>query len=277
MKTTRQGDRRQGDKERWDVADTEPTAAKPTLCLWWTAACGSLSPCLLVSCLSAGCQQEMARQPGYRPLEPSEFFADGRRPGRWCRAPSPAADLGEDRLLLPARAAAATDRVVAAALVGAGTLGTGAAAPLAQGSSDIYGILDYADRFPSRSPRKCWSAAGSASTSTAPSATIRAAPATARSCSAATRGRRRTSPTSRAASSGAAFKILLRDAPVGYYFEVVTQGLRGHARLRRAGPAARPLGDHRLHPRAQLSQYAPLDDLPPEEQQTALRSPGGQP
>jgi mono/diheme cytochrome c family protein len=41
----------------------------------------SLSPCLpvLVACLvlSAGCQQQMAQQPSYRPLEPSQFFADG--------------------------------------------------------------------------------------------------------------------------------------------------------------------------------------------------------
>src|SRR3954464_7166894 len=28
--------------------------------------------------LAAGCQQKMAGQPSFRPLEPSEFFADGR-------------------------------------------------------------------------------------------------------------------------------------------------------------------------------------------------------
>jgi mono/diheme cytochrome c family protein len=37
----------------------------------------TLSPCLLV-CLLAGCQQEMAQQPSYRPLQPSAFFPDGR-------------------------------------------------------------------------------------------------------------------------------------------------------------------------------------------------------
>lgn len=35
----------------------------------------SLSPCLLAC--SAGCQQQMADQPRYDPLEPSRFFADG--------------------------------------------------------------------------------------------------------------------------------------------------------------------------------------------------------
>src|SRR5207253_854655 len=34
-----------------------------------------LSPCLVCS---TGCQQQMAAQPSYKPLDPSTFFADGR-------------------------------------------------------------------------------------------------------------------------------------------------------------------------------------------------------
>src|ERR671937_125869 len=33
---------------------------------------------VVVLLLAAGCQQQMAKQPYYRPLEPSAFFADGR-------------------------------------------------------------------------------------------------------------------------------------------------------------------------------------------------------
>ena len=36
--------------------------------------------------------------------------------------------------------------------------------------------------------------------------------------------------------------------PVGYYFEVITKGLRRHAELLRPDPAGRPVADHRLHP-----------------------------
>src|SRR5437867_1568198 len=35
---------------------------------------------LLGCCLAAGCQQKMARQPSYKPLETCDFFADGRWP-----------------------------------------------------------------------------------------------------------------------------------------------------------------------------------------------------
>ena len=33
---------------------------------------------LCLSLLTTACQQEMARQPSYRPLEPTDFFDDGR-------------------------------------------------------------------------------------------------------------------------------------------------------------------------------------------------------
>src|SRR5690242_15728611 len=34
--------------------------------------------CLATALLAAGCQQKMADQPSYQPLEPSDFFVDGR-------------------------------------------------------------------------------------------------------------------------------------------------------------------------------------------------------
>lgn len=38
----------------------------------------SRSRVALLVCLLAGCQQQMAHQPAYRPLEPGDFFGDGR-------------------------------------------------------------------------------------------------------------------------------------------------------------------------------------------------------
>src|SRR6266550_990290 len=38
----------------------------------------TFATCLFLALLLTGCQQEMARQPSYKPLEPSSFFPDGR-------------------------------------------------------------------------------------------------------------------------------------------------------------------------------------------------------
>src|SRR5436190_9342800 len=37
-----------------------------------------LTAALVCALAALGCQQEMAQQPSYRPLEPSDFFPDGR-------------------------------------------------------------------------------------------------------------------------------------------------------------------------------------------------------
>jgi mono/diheme cytochrome c family protein len=39
---------------------------------------GRLVTATLVACLLSGCQQKMAVQPSYKPLDPSDFFPDGR-------------------------------------------------------------------------------------------------------------------------------------------------------------------------------------------------------
>jgi mono/diheme cytochrome c family protein len=41
-------------------------------------ASGRLVSVALVGCLLSGCQQKMAVQPSYKPLDPSDFFSDGR-------------------------------------------------------------------------------------------------------------------------------------------------------------------------------------------------------
>src|SRR5262245_27132628 len=70
--------------------------------------------------LPGGCQQEMAKQPKYLPLEPSAFFGDGRAsrplvPGTVARG-----QLRTDRYLFDGKRGAEMDGAPAAAAIGAG-------------------------------------------------------------------------------------------------------------------------------------------------------------
>jgi mono/diheme cytochrome c family protein len=87
-----------------------------------------------------GCQQDMARQPKYKPLQDSAFFSDGRasrplEPGTVARG-----YLREDRLLYGAEAADAASPAWAAALVGAGSPLTAAvlAGSAGDGEADVF-------------------------------------------------------------------------------------------------------------------------------------------
>ena len=62
-------------------------------------------------------------------------------------------------------------------------------------------------------------------------------------------------------------KVLLRDVPVGYFFEVIIKRLRRHARLCQPDPAGRPLGDHRLCPRPAVEPVRPARG-PAEKERT---------
>ena len=57
---------------------------------------------LLLTLALAGCQQEMADQPSYKPLRPAPFFADGRSERPWCPARSPADTCGPTLRYTPA-------------------------------------------------------------------------------------------------------------------------------------------------------------------------------
>src|SRR5437868_5426713 len=85
---------------------------------WQHARIGGLALCLLVL---AGCQQEMARQPSYRPQQSSEFFPDGQA----SRPPVPGTvardHLRDDPLLFAGKDESRKDAVAAASFVGFGT------------------------------------------------------------------------------------------------------------------------------------------------------------
>lgn len=64
-----------------------------------------LSACILACGLAwlTGCQQKMADQPSYKPLEPAEFFADGRSERPWIPGTVARGHLQTDRALFTGR------------------------------------------------------------------------------------------------------------------------------------------------------------------------------
>ncbi len=71
-------------RERWRRPNgpTVPPAQEQPLAPWGGRAMSAFVQRVLLasllSLLTAGCQQKMAEQPSYRPMEPCDFFADGR-------------------------------------------------------------------------------------------------------------------------------------------------------------------------------------------------------
>ncbi len=215
-------------------------------------------PLIALCILLAGCQQEMADQPSYRPLQPSGFFADGRsarpqEPGTIARG-----QLLDDSPLRQARSPN-TDAAWAASLVG-------------QGVTPVWGLLSpprpdfgYVTDFPipitSESLKRgqerytifCAVCHG---TSGAGDGTV------------VQRGYTRPPSFHTDSSRGLALRGLnlpLRQVPVGYYYEVISKGYGSMPDY-----ASQIADDDRwkiiAYIRAlQLSQHAPLDRLTPEE------------
>src|SRR4051812_32790504 len=84
------------------------------------AGTGGLALCLL---LLPGCQQQMAEQPSYRPLEPSAFFADGRSARPLPPGTVAQGQLRDDWLLFTRKEGNRQEAARAASLAGFGILG----------------------------------------------------------------------------------------------------------------------------------------------------------
>jgi mono/diheme cytochrome c family protein len=213
----------------------------------------------------------MAQQPSYHPLVPSAFFADGRS----ARPPVPGTiaqgQLRDDRLLFTGKEDNRKDAGQAAALLAAASVNTPATPGFAELFVQSMAIGAYADFFPFPV-----------------SATL------------LDRGRQRyaifcalchdpsgngngkivqrgfTRPPSYNTDFARGFerrgiKVLLRDVPVGYYFEVITRGFGAMADY-----ASQISPEDRwaiiAYIRAlQLSQFARVKELPPEVQQEAQK------
>ena len=237
--------------------------------IFWRCALrvGGLTCCLL---MSAGCQQDMAKQPSYRPLDRTDFFEDERssRP----RVPGTVARgqfRGDDPLLFTGK--------VGGGMQPAALVGFGAGSPLAVAVELMdrprsSALAEYTDVFPF--------------------------PVTAEVLE---RGRQRygifcavchdpsgngngiivqrgyTKPPSyiKDTSRGLGLRgvnVLLRDVPVSYYYEVISKGFGAMADYSAQVPPRDRWAIVAYIRALQFSQYAPLDKLPERERQDALKA-----
>ena len=212
---------------------------------------------LLIAALPLGCQQKMADQPSYRPLQPSRpvrgrdvgpsLARGGRRP--------PVGPLGRSAGQRP-------EGGVPGRLAGPGRGPRGRPGPRRRTRPTDPGPVRH--RLSPRARRATtWSGVRSGTPSSAPSATTRSGPDCGKIVE---RGYVRPPDYHTERSRGFARygkSIALRDVPAGYLFEVIT---RGYGAMPRYAPQVPPADRWRIvaYVRAlQLSQHAVLGDLPP--------------
>jgi mono/diheme cytochrome c family protein len=186
---------------------------------------------LCLSLLTTACQQEMARQPSYRPLEPTDFFDDGRASRPLVEGTVPRGGPLEESAILTYRKS------------------------LARGTADYVDICPIAiDKKALERGRErfniycavCHDALGTGNGKIVERGYL--------------------PPPNYHTDYSRGFerrgiKVLLRDVPVGYYFEVISRGYGGMPDYASQIPP-----DDRwkiiAYVRAlQLSQWAPLEDL----------------
>ena len=225
---------------------------------------------ILVAVLAAGCQQKMADQPAYRPLEPSTFFADGQS-----ARPLP-------RGVVAREWAASTDPTTSGLKPEfrrgpASPAGDPAANPNTPPPGAPSDPSKFADEFPFELTRAdldrgqerytifcaiCHGPLGDGTGKIPERGYVRPP-------------NYYTDPSRGFARYDKA--VLLRDVPVGYLFEVIT---RGYGAMPRYGPQIAAADRWRIaaYVRAlQLSRHASLADLPASEQAAARKALGGQP
>jgi mono/diheme cytochrome c family protein len=227
----------------------------------------------LVLCLAlvgSACQQEMARQPSYRPLDPTDFFADGRASRGLVEGTVPRGrPLEGSAILTYSKSPGHANVGRAVALVGNPTMTALAALlPFTLGP----GVADYVDVCPIAIDKKaiergrerfnifcaiCHDQLGTGNGKIVERGYLR--------------------PPNFHTDYSRGFerrgiKVLLRDVPIGYYFEVVSRGYGGMPDY-----ASQIAPDDRwkiiAYVRAlQLSQWAPLKDLSRDEQDKAQQA-----
>jgi mono/diheme cytochrome c family protein len=222
--------------------------------------------------LLAGCQQKMADQPYYRPLEPSAFFADGRS-----ARPLVAGTIPRDRPPPASPLVTGLRPEAAAKLVAVPAAAPRGETPQPPPGGVTYDPADYVDAFPFRITADdlrrgqerftiyctpCHDPAGTGHGKIVERGYVR--------------------PPSYHTDHSRGFarwgrEVSLRDVPVGYFFEVMT---RGYGAMPSYAVQVTPEDRWRIaaYVRAlQLSQHAPLNDLPPEERDAARKALGGTP
>ena len=226
---------------------------------------GLVGGSLLLSLLTAACQQEMARQPSYRPLERSDFFEDGRasRPLVAGTVPWRGRERGDEAILTYRKSPEYADVARAVALIGNPSMNAFAALlPFTSGP----GTADYVDVCPIAIDKKalergrdrfniycsvCHDALGTGNGKIVERGYLK--------------------PPNYHTDYSRGFerrgqKVLLREAPIGYFFDVITRGFGAMPDYASQIPP-----DDRWKIVAyvrvlQRSQWMPLKDLPRSEQ-----------
>jgi mono/diheme cytochrome c family protein len=222
---------------------------------------------LLLAWLLPACQQQMAEQPYYRPLTKSEFFGDGRSarpnvPGTIARGEA----LPNSPLLtgLKPRGASA-DPARAAALVGQPGIGALGGLAVLPNPEPGFTPADYVDEFPFEITPEVLARGRQRFTIFC---------AVCHDASGGGKGvvveRGYTQPPSYVADDSRAFarrgqKVLLRDVPVGYLFQVATDGFGAMPDYAAQVPPRDRWAIAAYVRVLQFSQHAKLSDLPEPE------------
>jgi len=211
----------------------------------------------------------MARQPYYRPLEPTNFFPDGRSSRPLVDGTVPRGrPLEQSPILTYRRDPAHADAARAAALIGNPTMNAFAALlPFTAGA----GVADYIDVFPIDMDKKamergrerfniycavCHDALGTGNGKIVERGYLR--------------------PPNYHTDKSRGFErrgisVPLRDLPVGYYFEVITRGFGAMPDYASQIPPEDRWKIVAYVRALQRSQWAPLKDLPESVQQKVRR------
>ncbi len=206
-----------------------------------------LTGCMFLCAVVGGCQQKMANQPSYRPLEYSAFFEDGRAARPAVEGTFEWSERAEDKALLTGR----TRRALPTRPTSADDFKSEPPFPL---------TMEVLERGQQRYKVFCVVCHGV--TGEGDGTIVR---------------RGYTRPPSYIAddSRGLAregLKIRLRDVPIGYFFEVITHGMGAMADYSTQVPPRDRWAIAAYIRALQISQYSSLDQLPVEEQHAAQQA-----
>lgn len=223
------------------------------------------SAILLLCLLTTACQQEMARQPSYRPLERSEFFSDGRasRPLVAGTVPWRGRNGGQPSLTVSRRSSEYADAARAVALVGDPIANPFAALSLLPGPD----AADYVEDSPIPIDKKslergrdrfniycsvCHDALGTGNGKIVERGYL--------------------PPPNYHLDYSRGFerrgqKLRLREAPIGYFYEVITRGFGGMPDYASQIPPEDRWKIAVYVRVLQRSQWLPLKDLPADERE----------
>jgi mono/diheme cytochrome c family protein len=235
---------------------------------------GGLALCLL---LPLACQQQMGEQPYYRPLEPSTFFPDSRS-----ARPLPPGTVAQGQLRYDQPLYTGNDGTRRGAVLAVSLLGFGADGPLAVATVVLplfenMAVADYATTFPfpvttevlERGQQRfsIFCAVCHDSTGNGNGKIVQ---------------RGYTRPPSYITDYSRGFerrgiKVLLRDVPVGYFFEVVSKGYGAMPDYASQVPPRDRWAIIAYVRALQLSQYARLEELPEGERQAVRKALEGKP